>query len=171
MAHVPNHDAATRVAFETAIAVLPPLTRVVFLLHRVDGLSYAAIARRLSIGVLAVENGVADAIYRICCTLNGDTAKRALPQPLADANALLSKRHRRYCERCLGALGVTLAAAVHDDDDTDAVVMRAMLLSMPPVVRETFVLSQIENLTLVQIALRMGTLRCVFRRSRPLIAG
>ena len=90
MAHLPNHDAATRVAFETAVAALPPLVRMVFLLHRVDDLPYDEIARRLSIGVAAVESGLADAIYRICCTLNGDTPKRAMQEPLANANALLS---------------------------------------------------------------------------------
>ena len=140
--HAPNDVAATRVAYETAIAALPPLTRVVFLLHRMEGLSYGEIAIRLSIGVLAVESGLADAIYRICYTLNGDMPKRAMPEFLAEANALLSKRHRRYCEHRLYALGVTRPVTWHDEDEgTDAAVMRAMLLSMPPTVMQTFVFS------------------------------
>jgi len=158
MAHLTNYDAATRVAYETAVSALPPLTRVIFLLHRVDSLSYGAIARRLSIGVLAVESGLADAIYRICCTLNGDTPKRTTPEPLAEAHALLSQRHRCYCERHICALGIAPRIALQNDD-TDVAVMVATPLSMPAAELQTFVLSQIENLSRAQIALRMGTFR------------
>jgi hypothetical protein len=166
MVHEPNHEEATRVAFETAVSALPPLTRVIFLLHRVDGLSYGAIARRLSIGALAVESGLADAIYRICSTLNGGTPKRAIPDPLADANALLSQRHRRYCELRLHALGITAPVTWRDNDgadDTDGSVMLAMLLSMTPAVLQTFVFSQTENLTHAQIGLRVGTCNWIVR--------
>ncbi|MEP7005089.1 MAG: sigma-70 region 4 domain-containing protein [Sphingomonas bacterium] len=160
MADVPNHDSATLVAFETAVEVLPPFTRVVFLLHRVDDLSYEAIARRLSIGVPAVESGLADALYRLCCTLDGDTAERAMPEALADANDLLTRRYRCYREGRLHALGITRPVP-WDDDDDDAAVMRAMLLSMPAPVLETFLLNRVENLTYAQIAKRMGTFRWI----------
>lgn len=163
MADAPDHDAATLVAFETAIEALPPLTRLVFLLHRVEGLSYDAIARRLSIGVPAVESGLADALYRLCCTLDGDTAERAMPKALANAHALLSRRYRHYCEDRLCALGVAQPAPWDDDDDDDAAVMRAMLQLMPPAVLETFTLNRVENLTYVQIAKRMGTFRWIVR--------
>lgn len=162
MADVADHDAATRVPFETAIAALPPLTRVVFVLHRVDDLSYDAVARRLSIGIPAVESGLADALYRMCCTLDGDTPERAMPEPLAEAKALLSRRHRRYCESRLRALGVT--RSIPWDDDDDAAVMRAMLLSMSPAVLETFILNQREHLTYAQIAKRMATSRWIARK-------
>jgi DNA-directed RNA polymerase specialized sigma24 family protein len=162
MADVPDHDAATLVALETAVDALPPLTRALFLLHRVDDLSYEAIARRLSISVRVVESGLADALYRLCCTLDGDTVERAIPETLADAYALLSRRYRRYCERRLPALGITRPVA-WDDDDDDAAVIRAMLLSMPPAVRQTFILNRVENLTCAQIAKRMGTFRWIVR--------
>ena len=41
------------------------LTRAVFLLHRVDGLDYAAIAWRLGIDVRAVEKRLARAMVRL----------------------------------------------------------------------------------------------------------
>jgi len=160
MADVPDHDPATLVPFETAIAALPPLTRLVFLLHRVDDLSYDAIARRLSIGIPAVESGLADALYRLCCTLDGDTGERAMPEALAEANALLRGRYRRYCEGRLHALGIARPVP-WDDDDEDAVVMRAMLLSMPPAALQTVILNRVENLTYVQIAKRMGKFRWI----------
>jgi DNA-directed RNA polymerase specialized sigma24 family protein len=162
MADVPDHDAATRIPFETAIEALPPLTRVVFLLHRVDDLSYDAIARRLSIGIPAVESGLADALYRMCCTLDGDTPERAMPEPLAEANALLSGRYHRYREDRLRALGAARSIP-WDDDDDDAAVMRAVLQSMPRVVLETCILNQREHLTYAQIAKRMGTFRWIAR--------
>lgn len=161
-ADVPDHDAATLLALETAVEALPPLTRVVFLLHRVDDLSYDAIARRLSIGVPAVESVVADALYRLCCTLDGDAAERAMPEALANANALLNRRYRRYCEDRLHALGIARPVP-WDDDDDDAAVMRAILLSMPPAVLQTFILNRVENLTYAQIAKRMGIFRWMVR--------
>jgi hypothetical protein len=136
-ADVPDHDAATLVAFETAVEALPPLTRVVFLLHRVDDLSYDAIARRLSIGIPAVESGLADALQgerappeieriggwhvqgRPCCGKQRwcrpansvdrplDIGCAALSTATANANALLSRRYRRYCEGRLHALGIS----------------------------------------------------------------
>ncbi len=159
MADVKGHDAATLVALETAVEALPPLTRVVFLLHRVDDLSYDAIARRLSIGISAVESGLADALYRLCCTLDGDTVGRAMPEALANANALLNRRFRRYYEDRLHALGI--AGPVQWDDDDDVAVMRAMLLSMPRAALETFILNRAENLTYTQIAKRMGSFRWI----------
>jgi DNA-directed RNA polymerase specialized sigma24 family protein len=162
MADVPDHDAATLVALETAVEALPPLTRVVFLLHRVDDLSYDAIARRLSIGIPAVESGLADALYRLCCTLDGDTAEPAMPEALAHANALLIWRHRRYCEERLYALGITRPVPWDDDDDDEA-VMRAMLLSMLTAELQTLILNQVENLTAAQIAKRMRTFRWTVR--------
>ncbi|MFA5966667.1 MAG: sigma-70 region 4 domain-containing protein [Sphingomonas sp.] len=162
MADVQGHDAATLVALETAVEALPPLTRAVFLLHRVDDLSYDTIAHRLLIGVSAVESGLADALYRLCCTLDGDTTERAMPETLADAHALLSRRYRRYCEGRLHVLGITRPVRWGDDDD-DAAVMRAILLSMPPAVLQTFILNRVENLTCAQIAKRVGTFRWVVR--------
>ncbi|MEO9129704.1 MAG: sigma-70 region 4 domain-containing protein [Sphingomonas sp.] len=158
MANVPDHDAATLVALETAIEALPPLTRVVFLLHRVDDLSYDVIARRLSICIPAVEAGLADALYRLSCTLDGVRSEGAMREPLAEANALLRKRYRHYCEGWLRALGINRPVP-WDDDDDEATVMRAMLLSMPPTVAQTFILNRVENLTYVQIARWMGTFR------------
>jgi DNA-directed RNA polymerase specialized sigma24 family protein len=164
MADASDHDVAALVALETAVEALPPLTRVVFLLHRVDDLSYEAIARRLSIGVRAVETGVADALYRLCCTLDGDTAERAMPEALADANALLSERYRRYCEGGLRALDIPVPIPWGDREDDDTTVTRAMLQSMPSAVLQTFILSEIENLTCAQIAKRMGTFRWIVHR-------
>jgi DNA-directed RNA polymerase specialized sigma24 family protein len=160
MADAPEHDAATLVALEIAVEALPPLTRVLFLLLRAGDLSYDAVARRLSIGVPAVESGLADALYRLCSTLNGETVERDMPKALADAKALLSRRYRRYCEGRLHALYITRPVSWEEEDD-DATVMRAMLLSMPPAVLETFILNRVENLTSAQIAKRMGTLRWI----------
>jgi RNA polymerase sigma-70 factor (ECF subfamily) len=51
---------------------LPPRTRDVFLLHRVDELGYRDIAERLDISIRTVEWHVAQAIYRIGRELDGE---------------------------------------------------------------------------------------------------
>ncbi|MDQ8757410.1 sigma-70 family RNA polymerase sigma factor [Sphingosinicella sp. LHD-64] len=54
-----------RTRYRAAVAALPPRTREVFTLHRVEELSYKAIAQRLGISVRTVEWHVAEAIVRI----------------------------------------------------------------------------------------------------------
>ena len=54
-----------RKRYRELIASLPPRTREVFVLHRVDGHSYTQIAQRLDISVRTVEWHVAQAIVRI----------------------------------------------------------------------------------------------------------
>lgn len=162
MTNAPDHDAATPVAYETAVAALPPLSRLVFLLHRVDDLSYGAIARRLSIGIPAVESGLADALYRVCCALDGHTSRPAMPEPLAEANAVLGRRYRCYCEDWLRRHGIARPILWDGSDDGDA-VMQAMLLSMPAALLQMLVLSRVENLTSAQIAKRTETSRWIVR--------
>lgn len=54
---------------EYAILRLRPLTREVFLRHRLDDQDYATIARHLSISVLEIERRLARAVYSYCQTI------------------------------------------------------------------------------------------------------
>jgi RNA polymerase sigma factor (sigma-70 family) len=48
-----------------ALSTLPPRTREVFLMHRLEGMRYREIAERLSISVSAVEKHIARATLRL----------------------------------------------------------------------------------------------------------
>lgn len=61
-----------RQRYHAIIDGLPPRTREVFLLHRVDELGYREIAERLDISIRTVEWHVAQAIYRIGKELDGE---------------------------------------------------------------------------------------------------
>lgn len=61
-----------RQRYREIVDALPPRTRDVFLLHRVDELGYREIAERLDISVRTVEWHVAQAIYRIGKELDGE---------------------------------------------------------------------------------------------------
>ena len=50
---------------EDVVAAMNPVTREVFLLHRVDGWPYPRIAHALGIDVAEVERHIADAILAI----------------------------------------------------------------------------------------------------------
>ena len=54
-----------RERYRDVVASLPQRTREVFVLHRIDGLSYREIAVRLDISVRTVEWHIAEAIVRI----------------------------------------------------------------------------------------------------------
>lgn len=56
--------------YKDVVASLPPRMREVFVLHRIDGLSYKDIAARLDISVRTVEWHIAQAIVRISRALD-----------------------------------------------------------------------------------------------------
>jgi RNA polymerase sigma-70 factor (ECF subfamily) len=61
-----------RARYRAIVEALPARMREVFLLHRVDGLGYKAIAERLEISVRTVEWHMAEAIVRIGRELGAD---------------------------------------------------------------------------------------------------
>lgn len=87
--------------YREAVERLPPLTRSVFLLHRVDELGYDEIGRRLKVAVAAVQNCLRDALVII------DEALDAMPptcpenELIIGANANLSKRQRCCRASCI----------------------------------------------------------------------
>jgi RNA polymerase sigma-70 factor (ECF subfamily) len=64
-------DPATRHRFETAFANLPWVQREVFMLHVVDGYSYAEIAWQLRTKERSVERQLARAIYKLARQMDG----------------------------------------------------------------------------------------------------
>lgn len=146
--------------YEAAVDQLPPLTRLVFLLHRVDDLSYQQIADRLTITTRAVECCIAEALVMIGAFVDGDIPRRWRRKPLAQAETDLRQRHRAYCERRLRLLGVRIAW--DDDGRDDHAVSQAMARAMPSPLREIFMLHR-NHLTREQIASRMKTRRWVVR--------
>lgn len=61
-----------RQRYRDIVASLPPRTREVFLLHRIEELGYREIAERLDISIRTVEWHIAQAIYRIGKELDGE---------------------------------------------------------------------------------------------------
>lgn len=61
-----------RQRYRELVALLPPRTREVFVLHRIEGYSYKEIAARLDISVRTVEWHIAQAIVRISRGLDGE---------------------------------------------------------------------------------------------------
>lgn len=61
-----------RQRYRQAVAALPERMREVFVLHRIDGLSYKEIAARLDISVRTVEWHIAEAIVRISKGLDAE---------------------------------------------------------------------------------------------------
>ncbi len=61
-----------RKRYRDAVALLPERMRLVFTLHRIEGLGYREIADRLDISVRTVEWHIAEAIVRITRTLDSE---------------------------------------------------------------------------------------------------
>jgi RNA polymerase sigma-70 factor (ECF subfamily) len=56
---------------EETVEALPRKQREIFLAHRLDGISYAEIARRTGLSVREVERQMASAIYKLCKQMDG----------------------------------------------------------------------------------------------------
>ncbi|MCJ8156577.1 sigma factor-like helix-turn-helix DNA-binding protein [Sphingomonas sp. LaA6.9] len=67
-------DTKLRARIDRALAELPEPTRTVFLMHRVDELSYGIIAERLGITSAQVEAHVAAALLHLARALHDDEA-------------------------------------------------------------------------------------------------
>jgi hypothetical protein len=68
-------------AYRTAFDALPPLTRLIFALHRFDGLPYDEIGEQLAIDIDTVTDFIAEALTMISAALDGATPSRFdLPQ-------------------------------------------------------------------------------------------
>lgn len=154
----------TPAAYAAAMARLPVLTRVIYLLHRLDDLSYEAIAVRLPIESAAVEACVAEALAMITATLEGEATARRRPAEIEPAETALRTRHRAYCEMTLHRLGMA-GSIMWDDSVSDGqAVMRMLLSSMPERWRDTFVLNRVDGLSYTEIAERCRTFQWVVRR-------
>lgn len=154
--------------YEAAVDELPSLTRLVFLLHRVDDLSYRQIADRLAITTDAVECCIAEALVMIGAFVDGETPKRWRRNPLAQAETELRQRHRVYCERRLRHLGIRIAW--DDGGDDDQAVSQTMVQAMSLPLRETFML-HCDHLTCEQMASRMNIPQWAVRWRMLCVAG
>jgi hypothetical protein len=71
-------------AYRAAFDALPPLTRLIFALHRFDDLSYAEIGEQLAIDIDTVMDFVAEALAMMVTILDGAPPSRlGLPQAAA----------------------------------------------------------------------------------------
>lgn len=61
---------------ETALAQLPTRCREIFLMHRIDGMSYSRIAASVGMSVSDVESHIARACWSIDAYVNGEHTER-----------------------------------------------------------------------------------------------
>jgi DNA-directed RNA polymerase specialized sigma24 family protein len=153
--------------FGAAIDTLPPVTRAVFVLHRTH-LSYGEVAERLSIGIPAIEACIAEALFMLGAIMDGEEpvpfSLHGRETHIAQAEADLRERYRSHCEGRLRALGFKGAIEWDATEDDRTAVSKAVLLSLPPVVLETFLLHRVDGLSCAQIARRKRTLQWIVRR-------
>lgn len=164
MSSAPKRDTERLATYQAAVDRLPVLTRTVFLLHRVDDLSYTEIADRLAISIDAVEGIVAEALLMLYLMLEGETLRRRENAHVAAAEADLRQRYRAYCENALRASGIAAPIAWDDSDDDRQAVLLAILSAMPPAVRNTFLLNRLDRLTYAEIARQTDSYEWVIRR-------
>jgi DNA-directed RNA polymerase specialized sigma24 family protein len=164
MSSVPERDTERLASYRAAVDRLPVLTRVVFLLHRVDDLSYTEIANRLAISIEAVEGFIAQALLMLYLMLEDETPRRRENAHVADAEADLRQRYRAYCETALRASGIAAPIAWDDSDDDRQAVLLAIVTAMPSAVRNTFLLNRLDHLTYAQIARQTDSYEWIIRR-------
>jgi RNA polymerase sigma-70 factor (ECF subfamily) len=66
-----DFDAELLRRLENAVGAMPRKQREIFLVHRLDDLSYAEIASRTGLSVRQVERHMAKALYKLCKQIDG----------------------------------------------------------------------------------------------------
>ncbi|WP_336953137.1 sigma factor-like helix-turn-helix DNA-binding protein [Sphingobium aromaticivastans] len=163
MADAPDPEAERLAAYRKAVDRLPVLTRVIFLLVRLDALSYDEIARRLSIDPQTVESCLVEALGMIRIMLDGAEPRRRNDPRIALTETDLHRRHRAYCKERLAALGIAGPIPWSEDGDDDQTLMQMIVAAMPPRVYDTFFLNRVEQLSYAQISKRLGTFQWIVR--------
>lgn len=164
MSPAPEREDERLAAYRAAVDRLPVLSRTVFLLHRVDDLSYTEIADRLAISIDAVEGFIAQALLMLYLMLEGEAPRRRENAHVAAAEADLRQRYRAYCETALRASGIAAPIAWDDSEDDRQAVLLAILTAMPPAVRNTFLLNRLDRLTYAEIARQTDSYEWIVRR-------
>ena len=164
MSSAPDRDTERLAVYRAAVDRLPVLTRVVFLLHRVDDLPYTEIADRLAISIDAVEGFIAEALLILHLMLEGETPRRRENAHVTAAEVSLRQRYRAHCETALRASGIATPITWDDSDDDRQAALLAILTAMPPAVRNTFLLNRLDHLTYAQIARETDSYEWIIRR-------
>ncbi len=164
MSPAPEQDDERLDDYRAAVDRLPILTRVVFLLQRVDGLSYIEIADRLAISMDAVEGFLAEALLMLYLMLEGETPRRRENAHIAAAEVSLRQRYRAYCEDALRASGIGGPILWEDSHDDRHATMLAIVTAMPSAVRNTFLLNRLDHLTYAEIARQTDSYEWIIRR-------
>lgn len=87
-------DSASLIAaYEDAILTLTPLARAIFLMHRVDDLTYREIAARLAVDIALVEDCMVHALTSVARTVDCDAPPSEPPAPIAATEAALLKQY------------------------------------------------------------------------------
>ncbi len=98
-----NDPERLRAAYETAMQALSPLPRAVFLLCRLDDLSYTDIGKRLSIAPAVVEECIALTLFSFSVLWRGRSPDRSMPPMIIEAEAALFQEYRADCARVIVA--------------------------------------------------------------------
>lgn len=164
MSPAPERDDERLATYRAAVDRLPVLTRVVFLLHRADDLSYTEIADQLAISIDAVEGFIAEALLMLYLMLEGETPRRRENAHVAAAEVSLRQRYRAHCETALRASAIAAPIAWDDSDDDRQAVLLAIVNAMPSAVRNTFLFNRLDHLTYAQIARQTDSYEWIIRR-------
>lgn len=79
--------------YACAVAALAPLPRAVFLMNRVDDLSYCEIGRRLGLDVATVEASMIDALGKVARHVDAQiTARRGMMERVLSPTKLAIRR-------------------------------------------------------------------------------
>lgn len=92
-------------AYEAAVLALTPLPRAVFLMCRIDGLTYPQIAGRLAIHEAVVPCALAHALSTIMWCMEGMRPNRRMPFMVIAAETELFRRYQIHCVRAIRTLG------------------------------------------------------------------
>lgn len=151
--------------YQAAVDALPPLSRAVFLLHRIGGFSETEIASSIAVPSQSVRDCMAEALCMIWASLEGENPAQYRRVRAVEAEHVSRTAYRKWLIGRAEALGLRSTTIWNDPIDAKA-RSKPSVRNWARISLEAVFLGQVDGLCCREVMRRLHTFRWIKRRAK-----